>query len=211
MTQLTATPTRSERKRQTILVAGQQLFLDQGYRGTTVDQIAARARVSKQTVYKQFGDKQKLLFAIVTVILDSIAAPVIDRIIALADTTNLESDLAELAVHYLRAVLAEPVVQLRRLVIAEASRFPELADRYYQQAPVRTLSALADTLGRLDDRGLLNISDKHTAAEHFAFLVVGRPIDEALFYGGSQTLARIEPRDRARAAARVFLAAYRTS
>ncbi|WP_375486461.1 TetR/AcrR family transcriptional regulator [uncultured Mycobacterium sp.] len=200
---------RTERKRQTILAAGQELFLSQGFQGTSVDQIAARAQVSKQTVYKQFGDKQQLLFTIVSAVLDRIAGPVIERIAALAHTKDLESDLVELAVDYLHAVLAEPVVQLRRLVIAEANRLPELADVYYQRAPARTLSVLADTFGHLNERGLLDVPVKGSAAEHFAFLVVGKPLDHALFYGGSHTLARIEPRDHARAAARVFLAAYR--
>src|SRR6202008_3134543 len=59
-------PTRSERKRGTILDAGRELFLTGGYQGTSVDQIAARAAVSKQTVCKHFGDKQRLPLAIVS-------------------------------------------------------------------------------------------------------------------------------------------------
>jgi TetR/AcrR family transcriptional regulator, mexJK operon transcriptional repressor len=208
---VTAATNRSEHKRQLILDAGQALFLSQGFQGTSVDQIAARAQVSKQTVYKQFGDKRQLLFAIVSAVLDSIATPVIERIIELAHTTELESDLVQLAVDYLHAVLAEPVVQLRRLVIAEANRLPDLADIYYQRAPARTLAALADAFRQLGERGLLNITERTAAAEQFAFLVVGKPLDHALFYGGSQTLAGIEPLDHARAAVRVFLAAYRTA
>ena len=56
---------RSARKRLTILAAGHHLFLSNGYQGTSVDQIAASAEVSKQTVYKHFGDKHELLLAIV--------------------------------------------------------------------------------------------------------------------------------------------------
>ncbi len=40
-----------------------------------------------------------------------------------------------MATDYLRAVLADPVVQLRRLVVGEANRLPELGSLYYQQAP----------------------------------------------------------------------------
>ena len=61
----TTLPGRSARKRQTILSAGQALFLSNGYQGTSMDQVAASAAVSKQTVYKHFGEKQELLFAIV--------------------------------------------------------------------------------------------------------------------------------------------------
>jgi TetR/AcrR family transcriptional regulator, mexJK operon transcriptional repressor len=207
----TATLNRSERKRRAILAAGHELFLQQGYHGTTVDQIAAQAQVSKQTVYKQFGEKEELLFAIVSAVLDQAAAPVLGRIAALTNTTDLEGDLTELAVEYLHTVLAEPVTQLRRLVIAEAGRLPRLAEMYYRRAPATTLEALAETFGRLHDRGLLRSIDPSMAADHFAFLVVGRPIDQALFFGGTRAKAEIDPAGYARHAVAVFLAAYRPS
>jgi TetR/AcrR family transcriptional regulator, mexJK operon transcriptional repressor len=172
---------RSARKRETILSAGRDLFLRNGYQGTSVDQIAASAEVSKQTVYKHFGDKHELLLAIVT--------------------NALESD-------YLRAVLQEQVVQLRRLVIGEANRVPELAHLYYEQAPARTLAAFADCFSALHARGLLHVHEPANAAEHFAFLLVGRCIDQALFCGGPAVLASVDVDRHVRAGVRVFLAAY---
>lgn len=200
---------RSARKRQTILSVGRALFLSNGYQGTSVDQIAASAEVSKQTVYKHFGDKHELLLAIVTEALDSTIAPFLDRIAELADTGDPEVDLTTLAGDYLRAVLREPVVQLRRLVIGEANRVPELAALYYDQAPTRTLAAFSDCFARLHDRGLLHAPEPGLAAEHFAFLVVGRCIDQALFCGGPQVLADVDADAHVRAGVRVFLAGYR--
>jgi TetR/AcrR family transcriptional regulator, mexJK operon transcriptional repressor len=200
---------RSARKRQTILSAGHDLFLSNGYQGTSVDQIAASAEVSKQTVYKHFGDKQELLLAIVNTALERTVAPFLERIRALADTTNLEADLTALAADYLRAVLQEPVVQLRRLVVGEANRVPELAQLYYDQAPARTLAAFAECFSALHDRGLLHAPEPTIAAEHFAFLIVGRSIDQALFYGGPQVLAGIDVAGYVRSGVRVFLAGYR--
>src|ERR1700754_1377327 len=173
----TALPGRSAQKRQTILTAGQHLFLSNGYQGTSMDQVAASAAVSKQTVYKHFGEKRELLFAIVTNVLDSVAVFIRDRIEALPRSADIEADLTALAGDYLRAVLRESVVQLRRLVIGEANRLPELARLYYEHAPLRTLSALSDAFGRLHDLGVLSAPEPSLAAEHFAFLIVGRPID----------------------------------
>jgi len=207
----TPLPGRSARKRQTILSAGQQLFLNSGYQGTSMDQVAATAAVSKQTVYKHFGEKRELLFAIVTDALDSAAGTVRDRITALADSTDLKADLVALAGDYLRAVLDERVVQLRRLVIGEANRLPELARLYYEHAPVRTLTSLANAFAQLHDRGLLNAPESSLAAEHFAFLIVGRPIDQALFDGAPTVLANFDVDAYARAGVDVFLAAYRPS
>jgi TetR/AcrR family transcriptional regulator, mexJK operon transcriptional repressor len=199
---------RSARKRQTILSAGRDLFLSNGYQGTSVDQIAASAEVSKQTVYKHFGDKHELLLAIVNHALESTVTPFLERIRALADTAHLEADLTALAADYLRAVLQEPVVQLRRLVVGEANRVPELAQLYYDQAPARTLAAFAECFSVLHDRGLLRVPEPADAAEHFAFLVVGRCIDQALFCGGPDVLASVDVGSHVRAGVRVFLAAY---
>lgn len=205
----TTLPGRSARKRQTILTAGQQLFLSNGYQGTSMDQVAATAAVSKQTVYKYFGEKRELLFAIVTDALEPAAATIGDRIAALSDNGDVETDLVSLAGDYLRAVLDERVVQLRRLVIGEANRLPELARLYYEHAPLRTLDALTETFGGLHERGVLNAPEPSLAAEHFAFLVVGRPIDQALFEGARKVLVDFDVDAYARAAVEVFLAAYR--
>lgn len=205
----TPLPQRSAVKRKAILTAGQQLFLTHGYQGTSMDQVAATASVSKQTVYKHFGEKRELLFAIVTDALDSAAGSIRDRIAALADSADLEADLVALAGDYLRAVMQESVVQLRRLVIGEANRLPDLAQLYYEHAPLRTLGALADAFTTLHGRGVLHTPQPLLAAEHFAFLIVGRPIDQALFDGAPAVLADIDIDSYARAGVDVFLAAYR--
>jgi TetR/AcrR family transcriptional repressor of mexJK operon len=200
---------RSARKRMTILSAGRELFLGNGYQGTSVDAIAASAAVSKQTVYKHFGDKHELLMAIVNDALETTVSAFVARASALAETTQLEQDLTALGRDYLRAVLQEPVVQLRRLVVGEANRLPELAVLYYDQAPSRMLSAFADSFAQLGQRGLLEVPEPDTAAEHFAFLVVGRCIDQALFCGGPRVKSDIDVEGHVQSGVRVFLAGYR--
>ncbi len=51
---------RSDKKRQAILVAARELFVQRGYELTSVDAISARAGVSKRTVYDHFGDKERI-------------------------------------------------------------------------------------------------------------------------------------------------------
>jgi TetR/AcrR family transcriptional regulator, mexJK operon transcriptional repressor len=55
----------------------------------------------------------------------------------------------------------------------------------------------------------LQVPEPPFAAEHFAFLIVGRCIDQALFYGGPAVLATVDPRHCVKAGVRVFLAGYR--
>lgn len=199
---------RSARKRATILTEARRLFLAHGYQGTSVDAIAAAAAVSKQTVYKQFGDKHALLLAIVDEALTATVGSFEARVAELGETGDLEQDLTSLARDYLHAVLAEPVVQLRRLVIGEATRVPDLAEAYLLRAPGRVLAAFADRFAALNRRGLLNVADTQLAAEHFAFLIVGRCIDEALFRGGPAVQESLDVDRQARDGVRVFLAGY---
>lgn len=106
-------------------------------------------------------------------------------------------------------MLQPEAVQLRRLVIGEAGRFPEFARDYYERVPQRVIAALAHQLGRLAERGLLHIEDPLLAANHLAWLILGPPLDAALFGADSES-GRANHLDRlADAAVAVFLAAYR--
>lgn len=175
------TLTRSDLKRRSIVEAATRLFLEQGYQGTSMDEIAAAAEVSKQTVYKQFHDKDQLFTNIVLGITeraDVIAAALQARF---DEVIDLEPDLIVIAVGYATGVVGLDVIRLRRLVIAEADRFPDLAATYFNQAPQRGLTAVADGLSSLVERGLLDIDDRELASIQFAYLVLGPLIDRALF------------------------------
>ena len=99
---------RSARKRRVILEAATTAFLRHGYLGTSMDEIAALAGVSKQTVYKHFADKERLFSEIVTATVDEIADPNFDEVLNLRDTGDVERDLRDFARRQLRAVM-EPV------------------------------------------------------------------------------------------------------
>ena len=176
-----ATLTRSDLKRRSIIDAATRLFLDQGYQGTSMDEIAAAAEVSKQTVYKQFQDKDRLFSEIVLGVTERAEAIADALQIRFERIDDLERDLISIAVSYATGVVSPDVVRLRRLVIAEAVHFPELAATYFTQAPQRGLAAVAEGLGSLVARDLLAIDDIDLAAIQFAYLVLGPLIDRALF------------------------------
>jgi TetR/AcrR family transcriptional repressor of mexJK operon len=198
------------RKRAAIVQAATALFLRQGYHDTGTDQIAAAASVSKQTVYNQFGDKRRLFHDIVlgvTATAERFAAGLPDELAGVRTAEELEPALRALARRYLAAVLNPQVLALRRLIIGEATRFPELAAAYYQRAPALVLAALADVFGRLADRGLLAVDDPAEAAEQFAYLTLGRPLDHGMFHVDDVPDAE-RSRRTADGAVTVFLAAY---
>ena len=200
--------TRSLRKRNAILHAAATTFLRHGYLGTSMDEIAALAGVSKQTVYKHFADKERLFVEIVTSIEDEILNPVYAEIMSLQDSGDLERNLRDLAGKLLARVLQPRLLQLRRLVIGEAVRFPELGRTFYERGPGRAIDGLSTTYARLAERGALRAEDPALAASHFNWLIMSAPINRAMFLGDDTPPVPAELDRYADGAVRVFRAAY---
>lgn len=203
---------RSARKRRAIVDAATALFLRNGYQGTSMDEVAAQAAVSKQTVYKNFADKEQLFTDIVLGVAGNSERVVTELTDALREqpvesTADLARLLTELARRYLDAVLAPNVLALRRLVIAEADRFPDLARTYYDLAPARAVEVLSSALTSYVDAGLLTAPDITLAASTFGYLVLASSQDRALFHPADRLDAAERDRQAAEAV-RVFLAAY---
>jgi TetR/AcrR family transcriptional repressor of mexJK operon len=200
---------RSARKRRTIIEAATTLFLNNGYLGTSMDEIAALAHVSKQTVYKHFADKERLFSEIVTAKVDEIANPNTDEVLKLRDTDHLERDLRRFARRQLRAVMEPSLLQLRRLVIGESGRFPQLGRLFYERGPERTIDALTTTFERLASRDALELDDPRLAAAHFNWLVMSIPLNRAMLLGEDKPATPTELNRYADAGVRAFLSAHR--
>jgi AcrR family transcriptional regulator len=199
---------RSTRKRRAIVDAATSAFLRSGYRGTSMDEIAAAAGVSKQTVYKHFADKQRLFSEIVTTTVNEASDPVHDEVRDLQDSGDVGADLRGLARRQLGLVMQPRILQLRRLVIGEASRFPELGRIFYERGPGRAIPALATAFERLAARGLLHLEDPLLAAAQFNWLVMSAPLNYAMLLGDD---GPPDPKDVdkwAEDGVRMFLAAY---
>lgn len=198
---------RTARKRSAILDAATAVFLRDGYLGASMDEIAERSAVSKQTVYKQFGSKEALFVEIVSSMTTRTGDSVHTEI-DLAPGGELAAYLEDYAVRQLTAVMTPRVMQLRRLVIGEVGRFPELARVLYQQGPARAIAALAATFERLAGRGLLAIDDPQRAASQFNWLVMSDPLNQAMLLGDGAIPKSAELRRNAAAGVKVFLACY---
>src|SRR5262245_64371741 len=112
---------RSARKRKAIMEAAAAAFLQNGYLGTNMDEIATAAAVSKQTVYKHFSDKEQLF----TEIIYDTMGRVIDELIrgatlAVHESDDVERDLVALARQLTASIWHPDGLRLRRRVIGEA-------------------------------------------------------------------------------------------
>jgi TetR/AcrR family transcriptional repressor of mexJK operon len=201
---------RSTRKRRAIMEAATTLFLEHGYQGASVEQIAALAAVSKPTVYRFFADKEQLLTEIVLETLERRGMPFRAEMAALAETDDLSPHLQSLARDYIKTVTQPTGLALRRLVIGASHQLPGLAQAYYARAQEQTLEALANVFAHLAARGLLEIDEPMTAASHFAFLVLGYALDKSLF-SPTKPFTDTELKDQADTGVAAFLTVYGNS
>ena len=199
---------RSQRKREDILGAATDLFLENGYAATSMDEVAAAAKVSKQTVYKNFRNKESLFREMALSTVTTVGEPFQALVADVESGDDLAVALRALARRYMRAVMQPELLKRRQLIVREAGRFPDVARAYHEAAPRETVRHLAASFGRLAKKGSLSLTDPETAATHFAFLILGEPLDTVMFQGteGLPTAAMLER--MADAATDAFLAAY---
>jgi TetR/AcrR family transcriptional repressor of mexJK operon len=173
-----------------------------------VDEIAALAAVSKQTVYKHFIDKEHLFTELVNLTVKEIGDSMHYEVLNLGESENVEAALIVLARRTLAGVMQPAVLQLRRLVIGEATRFPELGRTFYELGPGRFIESLAEAFALLAKRGVLQADAAMLAAEHFNWLVMAIPLNRAMFFGDAGASDQSDLDQYAHAGVKVFLAAY---
>jgi TetR/AcrR family transcriptional regulator, mexJK operon transcriptional repressor len=201
---------RSARKRQAILYAARDLFLQRGYAGASMDELAALAEVSKVTIYKHFSDKHTLFVAVVTDAIDDAKAGSQNLVDQLGTSTDIEMDLRDFARQHVELVTQPHLVQMRRMIIAEANRFPDLARAWHRIGPERGHAILASQIDKLVARGQLQVADSLLAAQLLNYLILSVPLNEAMFTSRDKPYSRRYLNRYADEAVRVFLAAYGT-
>jgi AcrR family transcriptional regulator len=175
-----------------ILDVATPLFLTEGYGATSIEAVAKRARMSKRTLYSRFGDKTELFGAVVHRLVERLrppnAAPE-----QFFQGGSLETILERLAGLILRAALSPPALALHRVIVAEATRFPELAAAVNQEGTRReAIRRIAALLEREAPAGGLGIANAEFAAEQFLHMLVAGPQRRALGLGTPMTSAALD-------------------
>jgi len=184
-------------------------FVAHGYDGTTMDAVAAQARISKQSLYGAYPSKEQLYAAVVRDWVDRGHDALRPYTLALRESTDVDGGLRELATALQAGILSPPVLQMRTLVAAQAELFPEVAADYVSRSWDRNLGHLARTLGALTRRGLLAVEHPEVAAEQFVWLAVGAPLNQLSLRGGGHGYSPRRLRQVADEAVATFLSRYR--
>ena len=156
------------RKSEAILVAAADLFQERGL-SAPLEEVARRAKVSKQTVYNHFGSKTDLVRRLVERRRAALQAP-------LDSDKSFIDPVASLTIYaraMIEAVLTEPYGELLRLAVAGSLDVPELADLVYETGVIQARHRLAEWLGEADRLGMLKVDHPMLAAEMFAGMAIG--------------------------------------
>jgi TetR/AcrR family transcriptional regulator, mexJK operon transcriptional repressor len=160
--------------RERVLRAATSSFLTHGYR-SSVDHIARRAGVAKQTVYHHFPSKDELFKAVA-------------RDLAKRVLVELESEpddprtgLLRFARAYRKRVLGAQGIATFRTLVPEVPRFPALARAMYAGSAGVLVQRLAEYLGKAMESGCLRRDDPELAAELLLGMLVGQDRIKRLF------------------------------
>ena len=171
-----------------VLRAAAQAFLRHGYHAS-VDDIARRAGVAKQTVYHHFPSKDRLFEA---------AACDLSKHILVeleADASDVRSALLAFARAYRRRALGPQGLAMFRALTAEVPRFPGLARAVYQGGAGEMVRRLAGVLKSAMSKGELRRDDPKFAAELFLSMLAGQERVRRLYgLNGAEAESRRVPR-----------------
>ncbi len=178
---MTAAPPRkapnqlSAARERELLNAAREAFIEEGFDGATIDQIASRARVSKTTIYRRYRNKEALFEAIINDEADQVAAELQDYEL---DPTDPVRSLRNAASAIYAASGSDRNVELRRLMVAQARRYPEICREARNKLLTASSGRLPAFFETLIARGRMRPVNPALAANTFALVVSGglRPL-----------------------------------
>jgi TetR/AcrR family transcriptional regulator, mexJK operon transcriptional repressor len=195
---------RSETKTDLLLETAAKFFLEKGFEGASVGEIARAAHASKETFYSRYATKEELFRAVMLRQTESISD--------VLSTVLLPHEPPEKALNtvgglVLKRLTSDQFVAMDRALGMEARRFPELAKIFYESGPARLQALLAKYLDTQVAAGRLCQLDSQVAARRFIALVMAEMIKVKLGIGPKPTKSE---RDRyVRSAVDFFLRGYK--
>ena len=142
---------RKEARPQELLDAALDLFVERGYAATRLDDVAAQAGVSKGTLYLYFTNKEELFKAVVR----ENMVPVLGEAEGIMETYEgpTLSLFRDLVLGWWERIGNTKLSGITKLMIAESSNFPEVAQFYHDEVIARGDAMIAHMLERGIQRG----------------------------------------------------------
>lgn len=142
-------------KQDAILAAAQEVFLESGYAAASMDTVAAKANVSKATIYAHFANKRALFEAMIAARCEAAFA----GLQLPASYSDAYQALYELAVHFMKLIMAPEAVALHRVIVGETTRLPEVGEAFYSVGPTRGRQRIHELFRAMNAHGLLTVPE----------------------------------------------------
>lgn len=160
---------KSEAKRQLIIDAAGDLFMEQGYENASMEGIAKLAGVSKQTLYSHFGSKEQLFSAAIECKCEEYQ---LDSSLS-SERKNYRENLHEFCEQLARLLVSPEALQVFRVCVAEADR-SEVGRLFWQAGPEKIRLQLHDFLKRQCQLGELAIPNIDLACSQLIAMLHGK-------------------------------------
>jgi len=134
---------RGDQLREHILWTAKEVFLELGFERASMDEVASRASTSKRSLYAHFENKEKLFLAVIDLVRGLFLARIREPS---AYSAKPVEALVMFCARYLEAMLYESSVQMLRVSMAQAARFPEGAAKYHEVMFTEVGALLSDYL-----------------------------------------------------------------
>lgn len=144
---------KGEARLEALTTTALEMFLDQGYEAVSLDELITRVGGSRRNIYSNFGGKEGLFIAAITAMCEGLTAPIKSLRIPLSGDPAAALLLFGKAV--LDAVLLPRTLNLTRLMIAEAVRFPDLAQTLWRSGHEQPAIVLAEWIAHQQRQGVL--------------------------------------------------------
>lgn len=177
------------------------MFMQRGFDATSIDAVAEAASVGKATLYARYQDKAALFAAVFERQIDRCLAP-LDESLASSISGDVEDALVKIARNMMAAALTPEALAIKRIMISQAIRFPELARMAHVAGWQRSTVATAAVLRHFAKEGQICVENPELAADLFLSLVAGRQSTIAML-GIEFDRAQID--QRIEAAVKLFL------
>lgn len=164
--------------RSRLIKAAADVFIEEGYRAS-IERVAERANVARQTLYNHFPSKADLFGEVIKQVRQAL-------LVTLDDSDEpLRERLLRFCLVFRAKTLSAEGLGFYRMVIAESRQFPELAATFYNAGPAQTAARLRVVLQEAMGRGELRLADAEFATTILLSMLTGAERSHYLLSGES--------------------------
>lgn len=197
----------TQRKIEDIIEAARSEFFDVGFAAASIESIAAKANVSKVTIYNHYGDKENLFGEMLKLHVGRIRN---NFEIANLEHSSLYEILSGAGMDMLDFLTQDKMIQFERMLGAEVNRDPKIGAFFLENGPRYLLNSLSNLLVASIKKGEIQSDDIQYSAEMFPSLVMGR-MDMMMRYGWEPNLTNAAKKERVKKAVDSWMKIHQVS